>query len=91
MAIDFDFFFGQKMIFTVVFGAFSVRAFGVRCGSRGFSFLAQQSLLARRPWVDHHEYDAFYYSVVGEQSHGFGVCTGPAVYVGCVSTGNDYA
>lgn len=48
MAIDFDFF-GQKMVFAVVFGAFSVRAFGARCGSRGFSFLAQESLLARRP------------------------------------------
>jgi hypothetical protein len=84
-------FFGQKMVFAVVFGAFSVRAFGARCGSRGFSFLAQESLLARRPWVDHHEYDAFFYLVVGEQRHGFGVCPGPAVYVGCVSTGNDYA
>jgi hypothetical protein len=84
-------FFGQKMVFAVVFGAFSVRAFGARCGSQGFSFLTQENLLALLPWVGHHEYDAFYYSAVREQSHGFGVCPGPAVYVGCVSTGNDYA
>lgn len=90
MAIDFDFFY-QKMVFAVVFGAFPFRAFGARCGSQGFSSLAQESLMARRPWVNHHEYDAFFYSVVGGQSHGFGVCPGAAVYVGCVSTGNDYA
>lgn len=91
MAIDFGFFFWSKDDIRSIIWSILSSSFRSTLWVSGLFLLAQQSLLARRPWVDHHEYDAFYYSVVGEQSHGSGVCLGPAVYVGCLSTGNDYA
>lgn len=59
MAIDFDFFFWSKDDIRSIIWSILSSSFRSTLWVSGLFLLAQQSLLARRPWVDHHEYDAF--------------------------------